>query len=79
MFKTANAIRNHLKQREQILDKIVRVYQLVCADCLMKYRTQTGRAFKTRFKEHLQAIGANARSCRLVKHILNTECAYIRI
>jgi hypothetical protein len=57
IFKTAKAIRNHL-----VDEKKVGVYQLACADCLIKL--QRGRAFKTRFKEYLQAIGINTQSCR---------------
>jgi hypothetical protein len=32
------------------------IYQLKCFDCPKKYIGQTGRTFKTRYKEHLQAI-----------------------
>jgi hypothetical protein len=63
IFKTVNTIRNHLKQKEQIIDKKLRVYQLACGDCLMNYIGQTGRAFQTRFKEYLQTIGTNTQSC----------------
>jgi hypothetical protein len=35
------------------------IYQMRCMDCPLKYIGQTGRTFKTRCKEHIQAIGNN--------------------
>jgi hypothetical protein len=73
IFKTVNATRNHWKQREQLIRRRVRAHQLACGGSLMNCIRQTERAFKTRPREHLQAIGTNTQSCRQGKHVLNTE------
>jgi hypothetical protein len=41
-------------------------------DCPLKYIEQTGRTFKTRYKEHIQAIRNNNGNSGYSKHILNT-------
>jgi hypothetical protein len=46
-------------------------------DCPLKYIGQTGRTFKTRYKEHIQAIRNNNGKSGYSKHILNTG-AHIR-
>jgi hypothetical protein len=43
-----------------------------CMDCPLKYIEQTGRTFKTRYKEHIQAIRNNNSNSGYSKHILNT-------
>jgi hypothetical protein len=60
-FKTTSTIRNHLKPREKTIDTHNQsgVYQLKCKEYPLKYFEQTGRAFKIRYKEHIQAIKTN--------------------
>jgi hypothetical protein len=40
-------------------------------DCPRQYIGQTGRSFKTRFKEHIRAIKHNTDSSTYSQHILN--------
>jgi hypothetical protein len=47
------------------------IYQLKCLDCPKKYIGQTGRTFKTRYKEHLQAIRNNQPGTGYSRHILD--------
>jgi hypothetical protein len=44
--------------------------------CPLKYIGQTGRTFKTRYKEHIQAIRNNNGNSGYSKHILNTGHTY---
>jgi hypothetical protein len=41
-------------------------------DCSLKYIGQTGRTFKTRSKEHIQAIRSNNDNSGYANHMLNT-------
>jgi hypothetical protein len=45
-------------------------------DCPLKYIGQTGRTFKTRYKEHIQAIRNNNSNSGYSKHILSTGHTY---
>jgi hypothetical protein len=47
-----------------------------CLDCPLKYIGQTGRAFHTRYREHIQAIRDNNRNSGHPSHILNTGHKY---
>jgi hypothetical protein len=49
-----------------------RIYQMKCLDCPLKYARQTGRAFCTRYKEHIQAIRNNNCNPGYSNHLLNT-------
>jgi hypothetical protein len=60
-FKTTNTIQNHLcnlKERNHRKDPFHNsgIYQLTCKECNQKYIGQTGRTFKTRYNEHINAI-----------------------
>jgi hypothetical protein len=46
---------------------------------LAKKTGQTGRLFKTRFKEHIQAIKSNKSSSMYDQHILNTGHMYSQL
>jgi hypothetical protein len=48
-------------------------------DCPLKYIGQTGRTFKTRYKDHIQAIRNNNSNSGYSKHILNTGHTYGRV
>jgi hypothetical protein len=52
------------------------LYQLKCLDCPLKYIDQTGRAFHTRYKEHILAIKNNNGNSGYSNHILNTGHKY---
>jgi hypothetical protein len=47
-----------------------------CMGCPLNYVQQTGRYFKTRYKEYIQAIRNNNSNLGYSKHILNTGHAY---
>jgi hypothetical protein len=47
-----------------------------CMDCPLKYMGQTGCTFKSRYKEHIQAIRNNNSNSGYSKHILKTEHTY---
>jgi hypothetical protein len=53
-FRTQNTIQNI---EDEYNDS--HIYQMKCLDCPLKYAGQTGRAFRTRYKEHIQAIRNN--------------------
>jgi hypothetical protein len=52
------------------------IYQLKCNDCSLKYIGQTGRTFKTRYKEHIYAIRTNKLNSKYAEHILDTGHTY---
>jgi hypothetical protein len=45
-------------------------------NCPLKYLGQTGRTFKTRYKEHIQAIRSNNSNSGYANHMLNTGHTY---
>jgi hypothetical protein len=45
-------------------------------DCPLIYIGQTGRTFKTRYKEHIQAIKSNNDNSGYSNHMLNTGHTY---
>jgi hypothetical protein len=47
-----------------------------CLDCPLKYIGQTGRTFKIRYKEHVQAIRNNNVNSGYSDHILNIGHTY---
>jgi hypothetical protein len=53
-----------------------RIYQNKCKDCHKTYVGQTGRKFKTRYKEHIQSIRANNANTKYAQHILDMQHTY---
>ena len=49
------------------------VYQLKCPTCDMKYIGQTGRSFKTRFREHLRDFKYNNWKSKFAQHLLDRQ------
>jgi hypothetical protein len=49
------------------------VYQLKCPTCDMKYTGQTGRPFKTRFKEHMRDFKYNNQKSKFAQHLLDSQ------
>jgi hypothetical protein len=76
-FRTRNTIQKHNKPNLHI-DKYEKsnVYQMKCMDCPLKYIGLTGRRFRTRFKEHVQAVRNSNSNSGYSNHILNTRHAY---
>jgi hypothetical protein len=52
------------------------IYKLKCSSCPKTYIGQTGRSFKTRYKEHIQDIRNNRTKTGFSQHILNTGHQY---
>jgi flagellar biosynthesis regulator FlaF len=74
-YTTKQTIRKLLAPKPNpTLDKFSNsgVYQLTCPDCQMKYTGQTGRSFKTRFKEHFHDFKYNIQKSKFAQHLLNS-------
>jgi hypothetical protein len=54
----------------------MKVYQMGCMGCPLKYIEQTGRTFQARYKEDIQAVRNNNSNSGYSSHILNTGHAY---
>jgi hypothetical protein len=52
------------------------VYKLKCLTCQGLYIEQTGRNFKTRYKEHIDEIRHNSPNTGYAQHILSTGHEY---
>jgi hypothetical protein len=77
-YKTNNTLQKHLQIKNIDPDKYNNsgIYEIKCNSCQLKYIGQTGRNFKTRYKEHIQAIHTNKTTSRYAQHILETGHAY---
>lgn len=47
------------------------VYQITCGDCPSSYIGQTGRTFKTRFKEHLPDPKSSLQKSNIAQHLID--------
>jgi hypothetical protein len=52
------------------------MHQMKCLNCPLRYVGQTGRTFKIRYKEQIQAIRNNNSNSGYSSHILNTGHTY---
>ena len=55
------------------------IYKIKCSDCPKYYIGQTGRSFKRRFNEHIQAIKSNNQTTQksaFADHVLKTDHKY---
>jgi hypothetical protein len=79
-FRTRNTIKHHIGMIEKTNDiySLSGIYQMDCKDYPLKYTEQTGRAFRTRYKEHIIEIQTNGRTSNYAQHILNTTHNYDR-
>jgi predicted GIY-YIG superfamily endonuclease len=80
-FRTKNTIENLLNRENEMYNKYDQcgVYELKCNSCPKVYIGQTGRNFKTRFKEHIQDIGSNRTKTGYSQHIINTGYEYSNV
>jgi hypothetical protein len=71
-YKTRNTVQKHLQMKNVNPDKYSQsgVYEIKCNSCSLKYIRQTGRNFRTRFKEHIHAIRTNKTTSKYAQHIL---------
>jgi hypothetical protein len=76
-FGIQNTIKNILRHKTNT-DKYDNsgVYHMKCLNCPLRYRGQTGRIFKIRYKEHIQAIRNNNTNSGYSNHLLNTPHTY---
>jgi hypothetical protein len=77
-YRRRNNIKHLLRAKESNNGKynLSGVYQLQCADCPQKDVGQTGRTFRTIFKEHIRDIRNNGQSSKFAQHILNIGHGY---
>jgi hypothetical protein len=80
-FKTTNTIQNHLcnlkePNHQKNPYQNSGLYQLTCKEYNQKYIGQTGRTFKTRYNEHINAIKSNKLTSRYAQHILDNQHSY---
>jgi predicted GIY-YIG superfamily endonuclease len=52
------------------------VYKLQCKECPSRYIGQTGRTFKTRYKEHIRDIQNDGQYSKCAQHIIDTGHEY---
>jgi hypothetical protein len=69
---------NYLQSKNRDPDKYNHsgIYELKCNSCQLKYIGQTGRNFRTRYREHIHAIHSNKTTSKYAQHILDTGHAY---
>jgi hypothetical protein len=60
-LRTANTMKQHLGVKEKMTDtyNFTGVYIMDCRDCPLKYVGQTGRTFRTRYRDHIREIKTN--------------------
>jgi hypothetical protein len=77
-FRTNNTLKQHTNAKEKTTDKynICGVYQMRCKVCDLKYVGQTGRTFRTRYKEHIRGIKTNGQKSKFGQHILDATHNY---
>jgi hypothetical protein len=80
-FRTNNTLKRHVTAKEKTTDvyNLCGIYQMTCKDCPLKYVGQTGRNFRTRYKEHIREIKMNSHKSKFAQHILDTSHNYVTI
>jgi hypothetical protein len=77
-YSTRNTLEKHLcpkRPKKESFDK-GGVYNMKCQSCPGDYIGQTGRSFKVRYSEHVQAIRTNTEKKGYSHHILNMGHSY---
>jgi predicted GIY-YIG superfamily endonuclease len=77
-YKTTNKSGHHLKPRVDSRDIYNQsgIHQLQCSECPLKYIGQTGRTFRVRYREHIDAIRTNRQNSKFAHHSLETGHDY---
>jgi hypothetical protein len=78
-YKMTNTIKHRLKPKGTSKDTYNQngIYQLQCSQCPLKYIGQTGRTFRVRYREHINAIRTNKQqNSKFAQHILETGHTY---
>jgi hypothetical protein len=70
-FRTTHTLGNLIHHKDHTPDKfsLSGVYKLTCSDCHKTYVGQTGRQFRTGYKEHKAAFRNNSNTSRFAKHL----------
>ena len=55
------------------------VYKITCNECDCRYIGQTGREFKTRFKEHIRALRSPETDSTFAEHLIESNHTYTGI
>src|SRR5436190_1276689 len=55
------------------------VYKITCNECDCRYIGQTGREFKTRFKEHIRALRSPETDSKFAEHLIESNHTYTGI
>lgn len=76
-----NLIKNKIKEENTQIDPFMKsgIYKIKCNDCNQVYIGQTGRNFKCRFKEHIQALRTNNQTSMkstFAEHLLKENHTY---
>jgi hypothetical protein len=75
-FSTRNTLGRHLTRKHNPpKGKFEQsgIYQLTCPTCDMKYTGQTGRSFKTRFREHQRVFKHGNGNSSFAQHVLDNR------
>jgi hypothetical protein len=77
-FKTTNTIQRHLRAKGTPRDIYNQsgIYRLQCGECPLKYVRQTGRTFRERYREHINATKSNKQHSKFASHILDSGHSY---
>jgi hypothetical protein len=74
-YTAKHTINNLLRQKQDYKDKFDNsgIYLLECKDCKKQYVGQTGRSFKTRFKEHKRDYETTSNKSLFAKHLIDSN------
>lgn len=75
-YKTSNKLQNKLRPVTDTLHDPFSgsgVYRINCSDCNKFYIGQTGRSFKTRFKEHIACLKNPEPKSKFAEHLIDTN------
>jgi len=81
-FRTTNKMENFYREKREPASKDIYddsgVYEIVCGQCPKKYIGQTGRSFRTRWREHLPKNSAEQKS-NYAEHLVQHGHSYSKI
>ena len=79
-FKTRNTIERLLRHRQPVHheDSFGKsgIYKLTCQDCKMIYVGQTGRSFRTRFREHARDFKYRTGNSKFAQHLIDQSHSF---
>ena len=79
-YRTRNTIEQLLRPKRKLspedLFEQSGVYRLTCPDCNMIYIGQTGRSFRTRYREHLHSFKYRTENSRFARHLWDNNHSF---